>query len=222
MILRRARGWLLFDENYLLLGLQLPVWLFTVNVLDNTPWGFWDDWRALSVLFWKTARRNSLFVLFCFFFASAAFPTRHNTDLDKLPPVHFLLIMEANVLQCILCNCLCSSYAAYARGSILSDVICSPRASSTVHCAFVTLWVLPLGIEKLPINPFLCFSRILQCICEKWVASGGVELFGVFFRDRAENAPWNCSFASRLLHTRVHYLSITSSSSIESYSPGPF
>lgn len=157
-----------------------------------------------------------------FFFFSAAFSATHNTDLDKLSLVHFLLIMEANVLQCILCNCLRSSYAAYARGSILSDVICSPRASSTVHCAFVTLWVLPLGIEKLPINPFLCFSRILQCICEKWVASGGVELFGVFFRGRAENAPWNCSFASRLLHTRVHYLSITSSGSIESYSPGPF
>lgn len=40
------------------------------------------------------------------------------------------------------------------------------HTSSTVRRAVVTLWILPLGIKKLPVNPFLCVSRILRCICE--------------------------------------------------------
>lgn len=65
-----------------------------------------------------------------------------------------------------VCNCLCSTYAACALGSIFflcfqfCEIVCSTL------CAVVALWILPSGIKKLPINPFLCFSRILRCICE--------------------------------------------------------
>lgn len=100
------------------------------------------------------------------FCLSTAFSTRHNIDSDWLSSLgYFVLIAEANVLRYVSCNCLCSSYAAYAWGSIFYEVISSVGAHQWQH--LVLSWpyeFLPLGIEKLLTNTLLCFSRILWYI----------------------------------------------------------
>lgn len=76
--------------------------------------------------------------------------------------------MEANILHYIIqIKCFGSSYAACAGGPISSHIFsCNVHTSSTVHCAVVTLTIPPSGIQKLPINPFLCFYTTLRCIAE--------------------------------------------------------
>lgn len=78
-----------------------------------------------------------------------------------------LFSIGVNVLLYILCNCLCSIYAAHAWGSIFFYVF---RFVFTHHrqyiTLFVTLCILPWGIKEWSINPFLRFRRILRRICE--------------------------------------------------------
>lgn len=66
-----------------------------------------------------------------------------------------------------MCDCLCSRlcYICLSFHFPLCFQFCVCTIS-TVLCAIVTLWICPLGVKELPINPFLCCSRILRCICE--------------------------------------------------------
>lgn len=158
MILRWAGGWLLFDENYLLLGCNY--------LSDYSPETFlWKYLGAFERLkgtcsFRFTGRCTEIFIRL---FVSAASSTRYCMLLTQTASfAHFLL----HPTVCNIYNCLCFSYA-YAWGSVFFYVFSfCVYTSATVHCAVVTLWIVPLGTEKLPINPFWCFSRILRCICE--------------------------------------------------------
>lgn len=86
---------------------------------------------------------------------------------------------------------------------------CAP--SSMAHSAVLT-W----GFRN---SAIFMFWQNLTAHLWKWTPSGRVELFGI--RNDAQNAPWNSSFASQLLHTGVHYLTVTSSRLMESHSWGP-
>lgn len=124
MILCYASGWLLFDENYLLLGCNY--------LSDYSPETFLSKHlgafeRLKCTCSFRFTRRDT--EIFICLFVSTAFLTRYIIDSGGLSRlVHCLLIVEANISLYIPCNCLCSSYAACAWGSIffyVSSFVCT-------------------------------------------------------------------------------------------------
>lgn len=148
-------------------GLQLHVWLFTMNVPIKTPWGSGRIKAYLKFLFYKKVHWNIHYL-----FAPNTFSTRHNIDSDRLSClVHFLLIVEENVLRYISCNCLCSSYAVYARGSIF--LWCFHFCEHPVLFIPMNFTFGDWDIANKPISVNIIVHS------GKWMLSVGVELFGI-------------------------------------------
>lgn len=166
MILHPTRGWLLFDENYLLLDCNyLSDYLQKKTFLSKHL-----SAERLKTTFNFQACRN---LSFCW--CQLPFVMRCTVNPRLWLPLLPCLLSPRCVNKCTM---LCTIWRPLfwlvlnmteAPFSFMFSVLCLAVCS-----AAVTLWILLLGIENFPINPFLCFSRILRCICgsgwhrEKW------------------------------------------------------